>query len=374
MPAKTKAPTATSTPKTRNRRIRIALVVVALAAGGFAIYQLYQYFRAGQHYRNAQRALDLCNFQEAGLHLDRYLDHRPTDAEALLLAAQTARRRGDFEAADKLLKRAVECGVDKEALNVERLLMRVHAGNVASAERLLILCKDKPGSSEGGIALEAVIEGSMRAMELPLSIWGISLWLNHRTSDLDQARGLVWRGQLEALLGEAAQATADFHRAVELAPDLVAAHMHLGEVLAREDPQAAGVEIEWLNRHAADEPTTHVLTARWRRALGQPEEAIRILDNLLQAEPKNLQALIDRGRVAMDLGKAADAEGWIKQALKLAPGQRDATLAMADCLRQAGRLKEAEVYTEKAQAIKNQLEAKLELLQKKKDAELTGKK
>src|SRR5262245_30748264 len=268
-------------PRIRDRRVRIALVVLLLALIGWALYQLGIHLWANRQYSLAEQALERCDFKEAGACLDRYLRLRPSDGAAHLLAAQTARRRGDFDDAERRLRLALEHGALREEVAIERHLRRVQAGNLADADELIILCSKKPRSPEAAIVLEAIIEGSLRVVQLPLAVWSTQQWLKYRTGDLEQARGFIWRGRLHDLSGDFREALVDYRRAVELAPDYVPARLAVADSLVREEPREASGALDWLHRRVGQEPEVRLLTARWRRSLGQPEEAGRILDELL---------------------------------------------------------------------------------------------
>jgi tetratricopeptide (TPR) repeat protein len=112
-----------------------------------------------------------------------------------------------------------------------------------------------------------------------------------------------------------------------------------------------------------------LLSARLHRNLSQPEEAARLLDEVLAAEPNRVPALIERARVAMDLNKLPDAERWLLRARELAPDQRDVNVALADCLRQALRFDEADHYQKRAQEIEERLQKTLDAVRKKGKAE-----
>ena len=89
--------------------------------------------------------------------------------------------------------------------------------------------------------------------------------------------------------------------------------------------------LDWLRERRPNDAEVRFLTARLRRNLGQPEEAGQLLDALLVSTPKKVPVLVERGRVAMDLKRPRDAEGWLHDALTLAPDNREVNIAMADC-------------------------------------------
>lgn len=356
--------------KKTKRRLRWAIILVLLAIIGFALYQLAITLWANHQYRLAQEALERFDLKEARVHLDSCLTLRPSDVPARLLTAQTARRLKDFKEADRHLRLALEQGASKEEVAFEQSLLRLQLGDLDGAAQVAHFCADKPDSPEAALALEALIEGSSRALQLSLAKWSIDLWLKHRPASLDQARGLVWRGRILELSEDFPQAIAVFRQAVGLQPDFIPARIALVEGLIRDDPRQAESEFDWLRRHAPKDPDVRFLTARFLRNFAQPAEAGKVLDELLADEPKRVPALLERGRVALDLNQPKEAERWLLQALDLEPEQREINVALSDCLRLAGRPVEAQRFADRAQQIEERLTKRVEELRKKSTEEV----
>jgi tetratricopeptide (TPR) repeat protein len=152
-----------------------------------------------------------------------------------------------------------------------------------------------------------------------------------------------------------ALALADLRQAVELAPDYAPARVAIVEALLRDNPQQTLVHLDWLNQHQPNDLEVRLLTARAHRNLGQPEEAGKILDEILMVQPDKVAALVERGRVAMDLNRPDDAKGWLDRAFESAPNQREVLLALSDCSRQMNRLEDAKRYRDRANEIDAQL-------------------
>ena len=353
-------------PKRRPRQwVNLALLVVTLLLGGVTAYLLGVNLWANHHYAAANLALERYDFEEAGAHLDKYLSVHPSDEQALLLQAQVTRRRGDFVESSRRLRRAEEHGAPKQAVSTERLLLRIQTGDLTEAAQLASFCTAHASEPSGALGLEVLIEGSLTAFNLSLMKWAVDLWLEKRPGTADQVQGLVWRGRLNEMVQNFPQALVDFRRAVELDPDNRQARLWLVVALIREEPRAAVTHLEWMRRRRPNDPEVLFQTARLRRNLGQPEEAGRLLDELLASSPNKFPALVERGRVAMDLNHPRDAEPWLRRALEAAPGQREPLLAMVDCLRQCGRLDEAKQYQAKVDEIDAELKKKVEELYRK---------
>jgi predicted Zn-dependent protease len=343
----------------RGRWARIIVVAVLLLlglAGWFIGVSLW----SDRQYQAALEALERHDYEEADAHLGRYLSACPRDPLGRLLAAQLARRRGKFDEAERQLREARRCGAPAEAIALEQQLLRVQAGNLAGAGPLLRACADDPQSREAACVWEAVIEGSLKALDLPRAKETIDLWLRHRRGTSDQAQGLLWRGRVRELMQDFPQALADYRRAVELEPERAACRLRLAEALIRDEPQQAVEHLDWLRRRRPTDPEVLFQSARLCRSLGRPEEAGRLLDEVLAGAPDNVPALVERGRVAMDSSRPEEAEHWLRRALALAPEQREVNVALGDCLRQAGRLEEARRYQDRGQEIAARLKKALE--------------
>jgi tetratricopeptide (TPR) repeat protein len=349
-------------PRLGGLRIRFVLAMVLLLILGAACYQIGVSVWTSQKYNAACQALEQYDYVQAGEHLEKYLSYHPTDPAVLVLAAQTARRRGDFDEAVQRLRLAEKHGAPAEAVAIEQQLLRVQAGDLTDANALTQFCTDHPDGPEAALILEALIEGSFKKINVPLAKWCVELWLKNRPGTFDQARGLLWHGRLSEFSQDFPQALADYQQAVELAPEFLPARLRLVEALVREEPRQAIPHVEWLRQRGPDDAAVRFQTARLYRNLGQSEEAGKLLDALLAATPDKVPVLLERGRVAMDLNRSADAERWLVHAFSLAPEQREVNLALADCLRQAGRLDEAKPYQDKAQEIEARLNKKLEEL------------
>src|SRR5439155_25926020 len=126
----------------------------------------------------------------------------------------TARRQGNFDDAARRLRLAEKHGVPPEAIAMEMQLLRVQAGDLTDAGRLMQFCSESPAGPEAALILEGLIEGSLRVLNVPLAKWGVDLWLKHRPGKFDQAQGFVWRGRVSEFAQDFSQAAADYQKAI----------------------------------------------------------------------------------------------------------------------------------------------------------------
>jgi len=343
----------------------MVLIAALLAVIGVAGYHVGMNVWASRKYHAASDALQRYDYGHAGKLLQSYLSRHPTDAPALLLAAQTARRRSDFDEADKLLRLAQKYGTLDEAIAMERRLLAAQAGDLSDAAGLVQFCKDRPSGPETALILECLIEGSLRSFHLPLAKWCIEAWLKDRPGAYDQAQGLLWRGRLNEYAEDFPLALADFKQAAALAPNHLQVQLRLAQTMLRNDPRQAIPYLDRLNQHHADNADVRIMTARLQRALGRPEDAVPLLDAILVATPDQVDALIERGRVALDMNRPLDAEPLLRRALVLKPEQRDVNQALADCLRQAGKQEEALPYQNRVREIEAALQRRIDEMARK---------
>ncbi len=341
----------------RKHLVWAALFVIA----GLVLYLAGVYFWASSHYTAAEAALERRDLQQALFHLQQYLNVRPGDASARLLAARTARRYGSFEDAARHLKKYAE--ENPEQASLENRLLRIHAGDVDEGNTLLADYADRADAPEFPWVLEAIIEGNLRAL-LPAFLQGstfpggpaepqllrarhaVEIWLTRRPGQSDQAQGLIWRAQLHTFAHAEGKALTDIRQALALDPNHFEARLHLAMTLAQDAPAEAARHLQSLWDRDPDNPKVAIVLATVRRRLGQLEPARKILDQLLANNPDDLRALLERGRVALDLEEVSDAERRLRRAHRLAPDEPEINLALSHCLRLAGKSAEAQLHQE----------------------------
>jgi tetratricopeptide (TPR) repeat protein len=348
----------------RSRLARIVVGIVLIALIGAASLYVVILVAADRQHALARQALERYDFRQAADHLEKALWWRAGDPDVQMLAAQTARRRGNIDEMERHLRLAVKAGAPSQVLDTERNLLTIQLGDMNDAPRLVQLCDQNPAGPEAALGFEVIFEGSMKSFQLGLARHAIDSWLQHRPGKFDQAHALVWRGRLHQYFDEWPQAIADYHRALELDPDHADAHIALANALIRDDSRKAVPHVEWLSRRYPSDVDVRLLSVRLRRTLGQPEEAERLAESLLKTAPDHVQGLIERGRIAMDLGKPRDGEPFLRHAVTQAPNVREGYLALSDCLRQMGQVDEAKRYQDHAKAIEDFLQKKLDEISK----------
>jgi tetratricopeptide (TPR) repeat protein len=236
--------------------------------------------------------------------------------------------------------------------------------------RLLSHCLDHPDDADTPPALEAGIEGSLKALvpaytELKTFPGGSAaaqvkklqqaadLWLRLRPGRADQADGMVWRARAHAYANEPLAARDDARKALELDSDHFQARLNLALFLAPDAPAEAATHFQKLRRHHPHDKRVLFGLASVRRDLGQLDEAQEVLDELLALDPDDFTALLERGLVALDAhpDRPEEAERWLRRAYDLDPNSAEVNLALSTCLTRAGRATEARAYQERFQQL-----------------------
>jgi tetratricopeptide (TPR) repeat protein len=343
-------------------RKRLAVAALLLVVIGCAVFMIVRAYSNHPNLRLAQKALEQRDFKAASWHLGQYLEAHPGDSAARLLAAQTARRNGDFAQAVEHLEIYQRRGGRSSDADLEQRLTRLQAGDLEEADLLFDRCSLGPKAADTPLVLEALIEGCLRRAaesirdelthdgkqgEISIAAFdrgqrATELWLAQRPATVDQVQGFVWRGKLAGVARDFPKAQAAFRLALDLDPEQATAREYLGLSLVQEAPREAATHLQRV----------------YDRALGELDQAAKILDGLLALRPDDVSFLVEYARVALDERRPEEAERWLKRALALAPDDAQAHLVYRDCLTQSNRPAEAAKYQDKYLQIDRELRAK----------------
>jgi tetratricopeptide (TPR) repeat protein len=315
----------------------VAVIVGLAVAGGFYHWRT-ETVRLEDLKRRGEEALDARNYAEAREHLLAYLEARPKDTRARLLAARSARRLKLYDEAAEDLRRCREDGGDEEAIETEHALVAVQSGNPTPVPMLRARVAEKDDEL-ALVILEVLIQYDLDNYRLRDALQGFNLYLQRRPDDLHAliGRGSVWERFLSF-----AGAVTDYRRAVEVHPTSVEAHRRLaGALLVAGTPAEAVEQYRWLAANAPDDPTVKLGLAKCYRQLGSPEQALPLLTAVLASAPDQPEALWERGELEMDRNYPAGAEPWLRRAASNAPFDRRIVFSFARCLRALGHTDEA---------------------------------
>jgi Tfp pilus assembly protein PilF len=326
------------------------LLLAAAAFGGAVAWSDYQFRAAGRALRGGE-------FAEALAHARLGLRVRPGSAEGHLLAARAERQGGNYAGAERELQECVRLQKGAtEATQLEWLLLRAQRGEVDEVGPGLWYCVEHDHPDTGPI-LEALSRAYMHQYRLGAALACLDRWLE---SEPDCARALDWRGWVHERLEQQEAARQDYRRALELEPGRSEVRFRLAAMLLDDNkPAEAAPHLERLRRELPGR--TEVLTslAHCRAMLGDFAEARRLTDEVLATHPNDAEALLERGRLDLEEGRAADAEVALRRAVEVSPYRFPIRFALWQSLqRQPGREREAA----EAKASHDALRADLERL------------
>jgi Tfp pilus assembly protein PilF len=316
----------------------LLILVVLLAFGALvAGWQIW----ASYHYRAAGQAIERRDFEEAHAHLALCLEIWPRSGETHFETARAARRAGRYADAERHLKICKELKWVPQATDLEYVLLQIQRGNLKTNEVIAVdwVKRDHPDSV---LILEALAQGYLKNYDLIKAIQCLNLWLE---KEPDTVQALIWRGDAFERMRRMDEAIEDYRRAAQIDPESDDARRLLGTFLVSSHHAAdAAPHFEWLYERRPDDPAILLGLARCKHEMGQVEEALRLLDLLLGADPRNPQALAERGKLALQQGDRAEAEALLRKAADLAPYEQEIVFSFLLCLEQLGEVEEAKIW------------------------------
>jgi len=319
---------------TPRRLFLLAAAALCLAAGGgWAAWRL----RAEPHLTAAEQALDRRDYPAARRELAAYLQAWPESGRAHFLAARAARRLRLYDEAEDHLRACERLKWDPQAVALERVLADVQRGEM-KAEPFL-WDRVEAGDADAPEILEVLTQYYLDDYQLMRAKDCLDRYLRLRPDDL---HALLGRAYIWERLLYFADAAKDYRRAVERHPDDDPARLRLAKnLLITGEPAEALTHFERLAAHHPDDPEVRLGLAQCRRRLGDAEAAQRLLDGLLAERPDDAAVLAERGLVALNQNRPAEAEGFLRKAVAAAPSDREANYNLYQSLLRQGKDDEA---------------------------------
>lgn len=285
----------------------------------------------------AEEAIRRRDYAAAYAHLQGCLERRPNDAALQFLAGRTARRAGLHERAATHLRIYQRLQGETPALQLEHALMRGQRGD-RQVEPYLRARVDA-GDADTLLIWEVLIQLYLDDYRLIDARDCLDRYLERRPDDVP---ALLGRGHIWGLLQHYPDAAADYRRAVASEPDNDRARLRLAETLQiTGPPEEAAEQFEWLRSHRVNDLAARLGLARAWRQLGRIEPARQLLDDLLAENPRDIGALTERGRLALEAREPKRAADWLRRAVDLAPHNREALYNLSRCLQEIGPEEEA---------------------------------
>jgi tetratricopeptide (TPR) repeat protein len=337
--------------------IAVVLIFVVLIGTGFGLYgyALYQWPAAQADVKEGRAA-------QARGKLAFCLFVWPNSTEVHLLAARAARLTGNFDEADAYLKRCIklERGAT-EAIQLEYLLMRAQTGEEEEVTPALTNLVDNK-HRETCCILETLAGAYMRHLRYGPAYTYLTRWIKEAPQS---AKPYHWRGWVLERLNNSVEAMKDYDKALELDPDLVSVRLRVAEMLLEnKKPLEALPHLERLRKQAPDRPDVLARLGQCRYLEGKLKEARRLLEAAVQKLPNDPSLLLHLAKLEQGERppRPAEAEKWLKRALKVDPADTEAQYMLVSSLRAQGREKEARAALKLWQKHKTTLERANKLL------------
>lgn len=326
----------------------LALFLFGVAGwwGGRHVWAWHQ-FNAGV------RALDRYHAAEAREHFSACLAIWPGHREALLLSSRAARRAGDFEAAERQIRACERLdqqrGEKRGDTVFEWSLLRAAAGDIdGELETFLAQVPIEPKLLS--LKFEALVEGCVRVYRIKEASENVEDWL---VLEPDNPQALYLRASIQRQIRKPQKAVPDFERVLDLDPTRDDARKFLALGLIEGGRYADALyHLQELPRRTVVDPEVTVAEARAHSFLGQADQARRLLDELLAAQPEHALALRVRGEVELHNDRPAAAEPWLRRALAAAPHEYKAHHAFMLSLERQGKTAEAKTANTEAERLR----------------------
>lgn len=336
--------------------IGLLLVLVGLGAALATRFGLTRYYA-----RQAAQALQKQRYPQALAFYEQALHYAPWDAGLHLLAAQSARRAGNFPVARDHLRQYRELlGGSSEEEQVEEYLLRAQSGELDEVQRFLLpyLLQEGPCTP---LVLEALTRAYMSQYRMDRAGQCLQRWLELEPDSVEaHFRRALWLTQRQ----EFRKALPDFQRALDLDPERDDIRLLYADVLHGEKRLFAVAEqYQLVLQHSPQSPAARLGLARVWSEMGKAEDARPLLTALPEPQCDSAEAFWVRGKIEMQTNQPERAESLLRQALLRDPGHRDACYQLILCL---NRLERSEEVSE--------LQARFEQIEKdeKRLVDLTG--
>ncbi len=316
----------------------LAVVSLLLTIGlGAALFGLHAW--AGFHYWRAGRELERYRLVEARAHLESCLHVWPASFDVHLLAARTARRLDDYDAAERHLSRCQQLrGSLSEDVVLEQTLVRAQRGGMDSVMPYLksLVEQNHPATP---LILEAMARGYIRAFRFGDAAMLLALWQERRPGDKQAS---LLQGYVHEQIGPEQAAIENYRRVLEVDPEHDEARVRLADLLVERAMPAEALEhVQLLAARRPGDAYILVRLARCLYALGRPEEAEEIVDRIIAEQPRYRPALSLKGQLALTLNRPAEAERWLRESLTVDAADYYSQFSLARSLREQGKDEEA---------------------------------
>jgi tetratricopeptide (TPR) repeat protein/cytochrome c5 len=248
---------------------------------------------------------------------------------ARLSAARQARRDDNCAAADQDLATCWRLPGIVNAIDMEEELLGVQQGDLRQ-EKEWKKRSENP-TDEGILILEALAKGNLATAQFNEARTYADEILKRQP---EQARALWLRGRAWVQVQQEEKGQDDLERAVQLEPQAAVIRLSLADLLHKlGHVQKALTHYEKVCREGSTDTRVALRLAHCLQDQGRLNDAREVLDWLLAAQPDSIAGLVERSRLAIRMDQVDAAEKWLREALKLAPENMEASRVLVLCLK-----------------------------------------
>lgn len=326
----------------------IAIIAVAGVSSGLDLW-------AGWHFRACEHAVSQGDYAAAKRHLDSYTHLRSENWVCRLWRIRLARLNGRLDEAERLLATAGfrSNDIPREILSLESLLIKAQRGLCNEQEETELRELVNQDHPDRPLLLHALVLGYLRLYRLHDAEDCLTLWLEAQPDNVD---ALAQLGKTQERLMRFRDAIATYRQILGRTPDNDEVLIRTVSLLVLTNQLSDATDlIERCSRQHAGDPRVQLAVGIFRYQQGKTDEAIRLLDALLEQEPLHVRGLLARGKIALQGNDPSTALPFVERALKAAPRDYQALFLMADCLIKLGKTEEGVKMQERARGAQDDL-------------------
>ena len=267
---------------------------------------------------------------DARRRLQALLQETPENAETLHALALTELKLGETESAMQHLERAMTAGPQEILPAVTLAETKLRQGDLKGAEDVLKrACENSPKSDDARVILGGLYAAENKLAESEQQ-YRAALAINPNSS-----AALLNLGRLQNSAGRKQDAEKTFKRLGEL-PDKTVKHYHAVFLFQEGRRDEAVREFAALAKQDPDDRMARTRLVTAYQNMNRAQDALDVLNGALKKNPKDLEALLQRGEISVGSSKYADAESDFNRVLHLKPDAPEVHYALARLYQKRG--------------------------------------
>ena len=344
-------------PKNKETRQRIILVGSVIATIVLMVVAYYwKPLKAQWQLSLASRAFGRRDYAQSHEHLEQAIRLRPKHAETHFRLARVYRHLDQPSRAAEHLMLAEKFGGNPQHTQREQWLMLAQRGRIRDAAPHLGELLATADEDQREIC-EAYVRGYLANLRLTEAEHLLTAWTKDFPED---AEAWFLKGSFHKITSNFSEAADAYRRATQLSPGRVETKLQLSEMLVelRQIEENHRVLEECLTVEP-DNPAVLMAWARSQQSQGDLEAAQATLQKLLKFQPKDLDAQILSGQIALAQQSYEEAIRLLAGAIVERPHDTSARYALANAFMATGRTAEATPHLDfiaQAQASMSRLE------------------